>query len=81
MAAISVRTAFTLVTPETPLPETPPLIAGRIDAYLADSPVVDYAVKVTGDKFQKVGEDQDAALFAKLGLTAMGAEQRAIAKA
>ena len=39
------------------------LIAGRIDAYLADSPVVDYAVKVTGDKFQKVGEDQDAAPY------------------
>ena len=33
------------------------LLAGRIDAYLADSPVVDYAVKATGDKFEKVGGD------------------------
>lgn len=39
------------------------LISGRIDAYLADTPVVDYAVKVTGDKFQKVGNDQDAAPY------------------
>ncbi len=39
------------------------LAAGRIDAYLADSPVVAYAVKQTGDKFQKVGEDQDAAPY------------------
>jgi polar amino acid transport system substrate-binding protein len=29
--------------------------AGRIDAYMADSPVVDYAVKTTGDLFTKVG--------------------------
>ena len=39
------------------------LIAGRIDAYLADTPVVDYAIKVTGDRFQKVGQDQDAAPY------------------
>lgn len=39
------------------------LLAGRIDAYLADSPVVDYAVKVTGDKFQKVGEDAGTAPY------------------
>jgi len=39
------------------------LLAGRIDAYLADSPVVDYAVKVTGDKFQKVGGDQGTAPY------------------
>jgi len=39
------------------------LLAGRIDAYLADTPVVDYAVKVTGDKFEKVGKDQDAAPY------------------
>ena len=39
------------------------LVAGRIDAYLADSPVVAYAVKQTGDKFEKVGEDQDAAPY------------------
>ena len=39
------------------------LAAGRIDAYLADSPVVAYAVKQTGDKFEKVGEDQDTAPY------------------
>ena len=39
------------------------LVAGRIDAYLADSPVVAYAVKQTGDKFEKVGQDQDAAPY------------------
>ena len=39
------------------------LAAGRIDAYLADSPVVAYAVKQTGDKFEKVGKDQDAAPY------------------
>jgi polar amino acid transport system substrate-binding protein len=39
------------------------LLAGRIDAYLADTPVVDYAVKATGDKFEKVGQDQDAAPY------------------
>ncbi len=39
------------------------LVAGRIDAYMADSPVVDYAVKVTGDRFQKVGGDEGAAPY------------------
>ncbi|WP_420122619.1 ABC transporter substrate-binding protein [Nakamurella sp.] len=39
------------------------LVAGRIDAYMADSPVVDYAVKVTGDKFEKVGGDAGAAPY------------------
>lgn len=39
------------------------LLAGRIDAYLADSPVVDYAVKVTGDKFEKVGGDESTAPY------------------
>ena len=39
------------------------LVAGRIDAYLADSPVVAYAVKQTGDKFEKVGQDQGAAPY------------------
>ncbi len=39
------------------------LLAGRIDAYLADSPVVDYAVKITGDKFEKVGGDQSTAPY------------------
>jgi len=33
------------------------LLAGRIDVYLADSPVVAYAVKQTGGKFQTVGAD------------------------
>jgi polar amino acid transport system substrate-binding protein len=31
------------------------LQAGRIDAYMADSPVVDYELKQTGDAFAKVG--------------------------
>lgn len=39
------------------------LDAGRLDAYLADTPVVDYAVKVTGDKFEKVGKDQGVAPY------------------
>jgi polar amino acid transport system substrate-binding protein len=39
------------------------LAAGRIDAYMADSPVVAYAVKQTGDKFEKVGEDQGTAPY------------------
>lgn len=39
------------------------LDAGRIDAYLADSPVVAYAVRMTGDKFEKVGQDTGAAPY------------------
>jgi polar amino acid transport system substrate-binding protein len=39
------------------------LVAGRIDAYMADSPVVDFAVKVTGDRFQKVGGDEGTAPY------------------
>jgi polar amino acid transport system substrate-binding protein len=39
------------------------LAAGRIDAYMADSPVVAYAVKQTGDKFEKVGDDQGTAPY------------------
>jgi polar amino acid transport system substrate-binding protein len=39
------------------------LQAGRIDAYMADSPVVDYAVKKTGDAFEKAGEDTDSAPY------------------
>ena len=39
------------------------LQAGRIDAYMADSPVVDYAVKKTGDAFQKTGKDTDSAPY------------------
>lgn len=39
------------------------LDAGRIDAYLADSPVVAYAVRMTGDKFQKVGKDTGTAPY------------------
>jgi polar amino acid transport system substrate-binding protein len=39
------------------------LAAGRIDAYMADTPVVAYAVKQTGDKFEKVGEDQGTAPY------------------
>ena len=39
------------------------LAAGRIDAYLADTPIVAYAVKQTGDKFEKVGQDQGTAPY------------------
>jgi polar amino acid transport system substrate-binding protein len=39
------------------------LQANRIDAYMADSPVVDYAVKKTGDAFEKAGEDTDSAPY------------------
>jgi polar amino acid transport system substrate-binding protein len=39
------------------------LQANRIDAYMADSPVVDYAVKKTGDAFEKAGEDSDTAPY------------------
>ncbi|WP_291415347.1 ABC transporter substrate-binding protein [Actinophytocola sp.] len=39
------------------------LQANRIDAYLADTPVVNYAVKKTGDAFEKTGEDTDAAPY------------------
>jgi polar amino acid transport system substrate-binding protein len=39
------------------------LQAKRIDAYLADTPVVDYAVKTTGNAFEKAGEDTDAAPY------------------
>lgn len=37
--------------------------AGRIDAYLADTPVVDYQVKVTGGEFVKVGQTTDVAPY------------------
>lgn len=39
------------------------LQANRIDAYMADSPVVDYAVKKTGDAFEKAGADTDTAPY------------------
>ena len=39
------------------------LQANRIDAYLADTPVVNYAVKTTGNAFEKVGKDTDAAPY------------------
>jgi polar amino acid transport system substrate-binding protein len=39
------------------------LAANRIDAYMADSPVVDYAVKKTGNAFEKAGEDTDSAPY------------------
>lgn len=39
------------------------LAANRIDAYMADSPVVDYAVKKTGEAFEKAGEDTDSAPY------------------
>lgn len=39
------------------------LAGGRIDAYLADTPVVLYAVKLTGDRFEKVGQDEGVAQY------------------
>lgn len=39
------------------------LAADRIDAYMADSPVVDYAVKKTGNAFEKAGDDTDTAPY------------------
>jgi len=39
------------------------LQANRIDAYLADTPVVNYAVKKTGSAFEKTGKDTDAAPY------------------
>jgi polar amino acid transport system substrate-binding protein len=39
------------------------LAAGRIDAYLADTPVVDYAVKANSQLFQKVGKTTDVAPY------------------
>jgi polar amino acid transport system substrate-binding protein len=56
---------------EAPIPQGFPkqtdvnaaLAANRIDAYMADSPVVDFAVKKTGDAFEKAGEDTDSAPY------------------
>jgi polar amino acid transport system substrate-binding protein len=39
------------------------LQSNRIDAYMADSPVVDYAVKKTGNAFEKAGKDTDSAPY------------------
>ncbi len=39
------------------------LAAGRIDAYLADTPVVDYAVVANPNLFQKVGQTTDVAPY------------------
>jgi polar amino acid transport system substrate-binding protein len=39
------------------------LQANRIDAYMADSPVVDYAVKKSGNAFEKAGDDTDTAPY------------------
>ncbi|OJV26171.1 MAG: hypothetical protein BGO26_00405 [Actinobacteria bacterium 69-20] len=39
------------------------LASGRLDAYLADTPVAEYAVKVTVDKFEKVGKDVGVAPY------------------
>jgi polar amino acid transport system substrate-binding protein len=39
------------------------LQAGRIDAYTADSPVVDYELQQTGDAFKKVGDNTDTAPY------------------
>jgi polar amino acid transport system substrate-binding protein len=37
--------------------------AGRIDAYMADSPVVAYALKTSGSVFKKVGGDLETAPY------------------
>ncbi|TDQ05287.1 ABC transporter substrate-binding protein [Labedaea rhizosphaerae] len=39
------------------------LAANRIDAYMADTPVVDYAVKITGNAFEKVGDAEGVAPY------------------
>jgi len=39
------------------------LAAGRLDAYMADTPVAEYAVATTGDKFEKVGKDVGVAPY------------------
>src|SRR5690606_22459303 len=39
------------------------LASGRLDAYMADTPVAEYAVKITGDKFEKVGADVGVAPY------------------
>jgi polar amino acid transport system substrate-binding protein len=60
------------------------LQAGRIDAYLADSPVVDYALEQTGGVFKKVGGDLDTAPYGiavpKDGGTLKTAVQKAVQK-
>jgi polar amino acid transport system substrate-binding protein len=60
------------------------LQAGRIDAYLADSPVVDYALAQTGGAFEKVGSDSDTAPYGiavpKTGGTLKTAVQAAVQK-
>jgi polar amino acid transport system substrate-binding protein len=39
------------------------LASDRLDAYLADTPVAEYAVKITADKFEKVGKDVGVAPY------------------
>ncbi len=39
------------------------LASDRLDAYMADTPVAEYAVKSTGDKFEKVGKDVGVAPY------------------
>jgi polar amino acid transport system substrate-binding protein len=60
------------------------LTANRIDAYMADSPVVDYAVKKTGNAFEKAGDDTDTAPYGiavpKTGGTMKDALQAALQK-
>jgi polar amino acid transport system substrate-binding protein len=60
------------------------LQAGRIDAYLADSPVVDYALAQTGGVFKKVGGDLATAPYGiavpKDGGTLKNAVQAAVQK-
>jgi polar amino acid transport system substrate-binding protein len=40
---------------------TTALVTGKVDALYADSPVTGYAIEQTGDKLQKLGEDQGVA--------------------
>lgn len=39
------------------------LASGRLDAYMADTPIAEYAVLVSGDKFEKVGADVGVAPY------------------
>ncbi len=42
---------------------TTALVSGRVDAMLADSPIVAYAIQQTGDKLEQLGEISDAAPY------------------
>jgi polar amino acid transport system substrate-binding protein len=57
------------------------LVAGKADAMLADSPIVAYAIKQTGDKLEQLGEIYDAAPYGYVVPKAETAFAQAIADA